>query len=41
MGYEVAEQRGWKLPDAIFYPTGMIGMWRSFDEMEAPGWIGP
>ena len=45
MGYEVAEQLGWELPDAIFYPTGggvgMIGMWKAFDEMEALGWIGP
>jgi threonine synthase len=45
MGYEVAEQLGWRLPDVIFYPTGggvgMIGMWKSFDEMEALGWIGP
>jgi len=44
MGYEVAEQMAWELPDAIFYPTGggvgMIGMWKSFDEMEALGWIG-
>jgi threonine synthase len=44
MGYEVAEQFGWKLPDAIFYPTGggvgMIGMWKAFAEMEALGWIG-
>ncbi len=44
MGYEVAEQFGWQLPDAIFYPTGggvgMIGMWKAFDEMEALGWIG-
>ena len=44
MGYEVAEQMGWQLPDAIFYPTGggvgMIGMWRAFEEMEALGWIG-
>ena len=44
MGYEVAEQLGWQLPDAIFYPTGggvgMIGMWKAFDEMEALGWIG-
>jgi threonine synthase len=43
MGYEVAEQLGWELPDAIFYPTGggvgMIGMWKAFDEMEALGWI--
>jgi threonine synthase len=45
MGYEVAEQLDWQLPDAIFYPTGggvgMIGMWKAFDEMEALGWIGP
>src|SRR5215467_11583170 len=44
MGYEVAEQLNWQLPDAIFYPTGggvgMIGMWKAFDEMEALGWIG-
>jgi threonine synthase len=44
MGYEVAEQLGWKLPDAIIYPTGggvgMIGMWKAFDEMEELGWIG-
>ncbi len=44
MGYEVAEQLGWELPEAIFYPTGggvgMIGMWKSFDEMERLGWIG-
>jgi threonine synthase len=45
MGYEVAEQMGWELPDAIFYPTGggvgMIGMWKAFDEMQRLGWIGP
>jgi threonine synthase len=44
MGYEVAEQLGWQLPDAIFYPTGggvgLIGMWKAFDEMEQLGWIG-
>jgi len=44
MGYEVAEQLGWKLPDAIIYPTGggvgMIGMWKAFEEMEQLGWIG-
>src|ERR1017187_5902672 len=44
MGYEVAEQMGWELPDAIFYPTGggvgMIGMRKAFDEMEKLGWIG-
>ncbi|MCU1339883.1 MAG: L-threonine synthase [Bryobacterales bacterium] len=43
MGYEVAEQFDWELPDAIFYPTGggvgMIGMWKAFDEMEQLGWI--
>jgi threonine synthase len=45
MGYEVAEQLGWELPDAIIYPTGggvgMIGMWKAFEEMEAIGWIAP
>src|SRR5882672_3228837 len=45
MGYEVAEQLGWKLPRGIIYPTGggvgMIGMWKAFDEMEQLGWIGP
>jgi len=44
MGYEVAEQFRWELPDAIFYPcgggVGMIGMWKAFDEMEKLGWIG-
>lgn len=44
MGYEVAEQLSWKLPDAIFYPTGggvgLIGMWKAFEEMEQLGWIG-
>ena len=44
MGYEVAEQLGWELPDVIFYPTGggvgMIGMWKAFAEMEYMGWIG-
>src|SRR3954470_13067912 len=44
MGYEVAEQMGWELPEAIFYPTGggvgMIGMWKAFAEMELLGWIG-
>ena len=43
MGYEVAEQMGWSLPDAILYPTGggvgLIGMWKAFDEMEELGWI--
>ena len=45
MGYEVAEQLGWQLPDVIFYPAGggvgLIGMWKAFEEMEALGWIGP
>jgi len=44
MGYEVAEQLNWRLPDAIFYPTGggvgLIGMWKAFEEMEQLGWIG-
>ncbi len=43
MGYEVAEQFRWELPEAIFYPTGggvgLIGMWKAFAEMEAMGWI--
>ncbi|MCC6293638.1 MAG: threonine synthase [Bryobacterales bacterium] len=43
MGYELAEQFRWELPDAVFYPTGggvgMIGMWKAFDEMEQLGWI--
>ncbi|WP_436812755.1 threonine synthase [Sphingomonas sp. DT-204] len=45
MGLELAEQLGWELPDAIFYPTGggtgLIGMWKAFDELEAIGFIGP
>ena len=44
LGYELAEQLGWELPDAVLYPTGggtgLIGMWKAFDEMEALGWIG-
>lgn len=44
MGIELAWQLGWTLPDAIFYPTGggtgLIGMWKAFDEMEKLGWIG-
>jgi len=44
MGLELAAQFGWTLPDAIFYPTGggtgLIGMWKAFDELEAMGWIG-
>jgi threonine synthase len=45
MGYEVAEQLGWRLPEVIIYPTGggtgLVGMWKAFAEMEALGWIGP
>lgn len=44
MGLEVAEQFHWELPEWIFYPTGggtgLIGMWKAFDELEAIGWIG-
>jgi len=44
MGYEVAEQLGWTLPDVIIYPTGggtgLVGMWKAFAEMETLGWIG-
>jgi len=44
MGYEVAEQMGWTLPDVIIYPTGggtgLIGMWKAFAELEQLGWIG-
>src|SRR6202049_1566137 len=45
MGLELAEQLGWQVPDAIFYPTGggtgLIGMWKAFEELEAIGFIGP
>ncbi len=45
MGLELAEQLGWELPDAIFYPTGggtgLIGMWKAFDELERIGLVGP
>ena len=45
LGYELAEQLNWQLPDVILYPTGggtgLIGMWKAFDEMEQMGWIGP
>jgi threonine synthase len=45
MGFELAEQQGWRLPDVIVYPTGggtgLIGMWKAFDELEALGLIGP
>src|SRR2546430_8057665 len=44
MGYEIAEQLNWKLPDVIIYPTGggtgLIGMWKAFAEMEEMGWLG-
>jgi threonine synthase len=44
LGYELAEQLDWQLPDVILYPTGggtgLIGMWKAFDELEALGWIG-
>ena len=44
MGYEIAEQLDWRLPDVIIYPTGggtgIVGMWKAFDEMEKLGWIG-
>jgi len=43
LGYELAEQLDWKLPDIILYPTGggtgLVGMWKAFDEMERMGWI--
>jgi threonine synthase len=45
LGYELAEQMNWSLPDVCIYPTGggtgLIGMWKAFDEMEEMGWIGP
>jgi len=44
LGYELAEQFDWELPDVIIYPTGggtgLIGMWKAFEEMEQMGWIG-
>ena len=44
LGYEVAEQMEWELPNVIIYPTGggtgLIGMWKAFDELEQMGWIG-
>src|SRR5436190_17973011 len=44
LGYELAEQFNWQLPNVILYPTGggtgLIGMWKAFDEMETLGWIG-
>jgi threonine synthase len=45
MGYEIAEQMEWTLPDVIIYPTGggtgLVGMWKAFDEMEQLAWISP
>jgi threonine synthase len=45
LGYELAEQMEWTLPDVILYPTGggtgLVGMWKAFAEMEELGWIGP
>jgi threonine synthase len=44
MGYEIAQDMQWQLPDVIIYPTGggtgLIGIWKAFEEMEALGWIG-
>jgi threonine synthase len=43
MGYEIAEQLGWKLPDVVIYPTGggtgLVGMWKAFHELKALGWL--
>lgn len=43
MGLELAEQLGWRLPDVVIYPTGggtgIVGMWKAFEELEALGWI--
>jgi threonine synthase len=45
MGFELAEQCGWRLPDVIVYPTGggtgLVGMWKAFQELETLGLIGP
>lgn len=45
MGLEVAEQLGWELPDVVLYPTGggtgLVGMWKAWEELERVGWIGP
>ncbi|GAB3977965.1 threonine synthase [Spirosoma terrae] len=45
MGYEIAEQLNWTLPDVILYPTGggtgLIGIWKAFQEMRSLGWIAP
>ena len=43
LGYEIAEQSGWRLPDVIFYPTGggtgLVGMWKAFEELRTLGWV--
>jgi len=43
MGFELAEAFGWELPDVIIYPTGggtgLVGMWKAFEELEALGWL--
>ncbi len=45
MGFELAEQLEWRLPDAVIYPTGggtgVVGMWKAFDELESMGLVGP
>jgi len=45
MGYEIAEQLNWELPDVLLYPagggTGLIGIWKAFREMKALGWLAP
>jgi threonine synthase len=45
MGFEIAQDLDWRLPDVILYPTGggtgLIGIWKAFDELEQLGWIGP
>lgn len=45
MGYEIAEQLGWRVPDVILYPTGggvgLIGIYKAVREMQELGWIGP
>jgi threonine synthase len=45
MGFEIAEQLGWRLPTAVLYPagggTGLIGMWKAFQEMQEVGWVKP
>ena len=45
MGFELAKQLGWRLPDVVVYPTGggtgLVGMWKAFAELEEMGFIGP